>query len=332
MTLHRPFLALFALLALACAPTPAATSPPRGSVAPPITLPDLSGKAVATTKLAPRTLVLIFGELGHERVRQACGDVLDVLADPRLAGDSILPILIVAQNAPPNTLKEEAALGRFPALILHDSDRQAFGAYRILVIPTVVVIDGKGIVVYSFPGFLERSKDLLTEALLAATGKKTTEQFEQAIEPIGPAATHEAVRADRLANLGFELVRHGLLDLAEARFIEATTLVPGHIGATLGLGDLMLKQNRLDDAEPLFRAVLASHPDSIDAATGLADVQIRRGGDDLAKAESALKAIIDKDPSQPRALYLLGQIHERRGEAATAMSEYRKALELLLSR
>ncbi len=330
MTYATGVLALVALLIGVAAP--ASGSPPRGSVAPPIILPDLSGHSVSTVQLAPRSLVLIFGELEHERVRQTCTDVLDVLADPRFAVDTVVPILVVARDAPVAELKEEAARGRFPAIILHDPGRRAFEAYRVLVLPTVVVVDGKGRVVYSFPGFLQRSKELLSDALLSATGKEPAEQFERAIEAGAAGAAPEFIRADRLANLGGELARHGLFEMAEARFSEATALVPGHVRATLGLGELMLTQDRLADAEPLFRAVLAAHPESIDAALGLAAVQFRRGGDSAAAAEAALRAIVDKDPSHPRARYLLGQVYERRGDAVGAIREYRKALELLLER
>jgi len=323
---------LLCLLTLARPLSAATASPPRGSVAPAINLPDLSGQIVSTAKLAPRSLVLIFGDLNHDGAKRACADVLDVLAEPRLAGVAAVPILIVAQDLPAAQLKEQAAQGRFPAIILNDPRRDAFGAYRVLVIPTVVIVDGQGKVVHSLPAFLQNSREVLAQALLMAAGKETAEQFERAIEPNAAEVPHEQVRADRLVHLAVELTRHGLYDMAEGRYKEATELAPGHVGATLGLGDLMLRQNRLDDAEALFRSVLAAHADSADAALGLASVQTRRGGDDLAKAEASLKAILAKEPGQPRARYLMGQILERRGDCPGALAEYRKAAELLMER
>ncbi len=324
----RSLAATLLSLAALLAGTRALALPADRSDAPPITLQDLTGRTVSTGALAPRTLVLIFGELNHDGARQACTDVLDVLTDPRITADSVVPILIIAQDAPLPQLKELAAQGRFPPVILHDPKRDAFGAYRVLVIPTVVVVDGKGKVVHAMPGFLQRFKEILLDSVLASTGKITPEQFD----PKAQGTAHDTVRADRLVHLGIELTRHGLYDLAEARFTEATKLVPGHTGATLGLGELMLRQDRLADAEPIFRSVLASNPDSLEAALGLAAVQVKKGGDDLPKAETALKAILEKDPKQPRAWFLLGQIHERRGDIAGAMTEYRKAAELAIDR
>lgn len=311
---------------------PAAASPPRGSVAPAINLNDLDGQAVSTGALAPRTLVLIFGELDHEGARQACATVLEVLGSPRLAASSAVPILIVGKNDPPGQLKDAAAKGRFPAIILHDPKRDAYGAYQVVVIPTVVVVDGNGKVVYCMPGFLPHAREILPASILAAEGKLTPEQFERAIDPKVQAPSHEVVRADRLSHLGAELARHGLFEMAEARYREALALAPGHVGASLGLGDLLTRCNRLDEAASLFRSVLDAHPDSQEAAMGIAAVQIKRGGDELAAAETALNSVIEKNPKQPLAHYLRGQVLELRADIGGAMVEYRRAAELMLER
>jgi thioredoxin-like negative regulator of GroEL len=315
-----------------CFVAPAGASPPRGSTAPPIELKALDGTTVSTVKLAPRTFVLVFGEMTAEKVRDTCGTVLDVVADPRLAGEIVTPILIIAQDAPAPQLKEESAKWRLPAVVLHDPKREAFGAYRVLVTPSVVVVDGKGKVVHAMPGFLPRFKDILTESLLLAAGKESPEQFEQVIDPKTQDAPPETLKADRLVHLGAELTRHGLYETAEARYTEALSAQPGHVGAKLGLADLMLRQDRLTDAEPLFRSVLAANPQSTDAALGIAAVQLRRGPDGVTEAESTLKTLIEKDPSHPRARYLMGQVYERRGDSAHAAAEFKKAAELLLAR
>ena len=330
-TFARAALAL--ALALPFAPGTASASPPDGSDAPPITLPDMTGAPVNTSALAPRSLVLIFGELDHDGARQACIDVLDVLTDPRLAEAPALPVFIVAQDAPDAELRDQAAKGRFPAVILHDRKREAFGAYRVLVVPTVVVVNGKGKVVHAMPGFLPRFKEILTDSLLCAAGKETPEQLARTIDAgKSQAPPSESVRADRLVHLGTELTRHSLYEMAEARFTEAIALCPGHAGAKLGLGDLMLRQGRLADAEPLYRSVLAADPGSLDAAMGIAAVQIRAGGDGVSKAEASLRSILEKSPTLPRAHFLLGQVYEIRGEWSKAAAEFRTSTELLLDR
>lgn len=305
--------------------------PPRGSAAPTISLRSLAGEVVSTAALRQRPLILIFGELNHERTRRACAEVLDGLLDPRFAGTSVVPILIVAEDAPEAQLKETAAQGRFPAIILQDARRESYSAYEVIALPSCVVIDGQGMVVYCLPGFLNNAKGVCIEAALHAAGKQTAEQFDQFLTPGSGKVSPNQAKADRLVHLGIELTRHGLYDLAEARFTEAGTLVEGHFGAALALGELMLRRDRLQEGERAFRSILVSHPDSQEAALGLAAVQIRRG-DELAQADSIVQTLVEKNPSQPRARYLRGRLLEIKGDVPGAAAEYRKAAELMLDR
>lgn len=337
MTLHpRRFAVLLSsalLFAGAAVATGTVHAPPRGSTAPPIALRDLDGTTVRTEQLAGKTLVLIFGDVGHEGARKASADVLETLAQPRFARDSVVPILVVAQDRPPAELKEQAAQARFPALILHDPERAAFGAYRILVVPTVVIVDGKGTVVHSMPGFLPRFRELLAESVLVATGAESKEQFEQSLAVAGPLPMDkDRQRADRMVHLGDELVRHGLTDMAEARYNEAITLVPAHMEARLGLASLLVRAGKLVEAEAQYRQVLTDNEANVAARLGLADVLLQQGTGDVAHAEATLRSVLEKDPLQPRAWYLRALIHEQRGEFVQAAAGYRKAAELLMDR
>lgn len=328
--LSGPLILALAVLTGPCAGAAEAAVPPPGSPAPAIGLKNQQGEPVSTLDLRPRPLALVFGELTNPATRLACADVIDILKDPRFEVGSIVPILLIAQGslpAPPAGQADEAAL---PDLILLDPGREAFSAFRVLVVPSIVVIDGAGMVVHALPAYQRRSRDILTEALLVAAGKKTMEEFSRSLPPAAPGPAHEVLRADRLTHLAGELVRHELYDMAEARYAEALVLAPGHAGATLGLGELMLKRGRPDEAESLFRSVLASQPGSLEASLGMAGVQLARGGDELAAAEATLRSVLDRDPSAARARYMLGLIHQRRGDHTAAALEFRAAAELLL--
>lgn len=324
--------ALVACVLAAVAARPALGTPPRGSEAPAIALKDLDGKPLTTKDFGDRPYVLIFGEFSHEGAKKACADVLDVLADPRVGRDAATAVLVIAEDAPESKLKEEAATGRFPALVLRDSKRETFSAYHVLVIPTIVVVDAKGKVVYATPGFVQRFKELLGEAILVATGREASEQFEKSLDPKNPAPSAEETRAARLVHLGDELVRHGMLDTAEARYGEALTLEPKSTPARLGLGGLMLRQDRATDAEPFFRSVLSDEPQNVDAILGLAMVDIKKGGDHVNDGEAAAKRALERTPNSAKAHYVLGRAHEARGDAGKAAEEYRKAAELLMDR
>lgn len=306
--------------------------PPRGSAAPPITLTSLEGEKVSTSQFAGRPLVLVFGELDHGGVQRTCADVLDVLADRRIPADTVVPIMVIAKDQPIDELRDRALEGRFPGLILHDPQREAFGAYRVLVLPSVVVVDAERRVVYAAPGFVPRFRDLLAESLLVATGRETDAQFEKSLALESDEKDPVLLRVERLMRLGDELQRHDLADMAEARYREAIALLPEHIPSRLALARLLVRDHRLDEAETQCREALSRRPDSVDAALVLAEVQISRPGDDLQTPERAIDQILEHDPMNARAQYLKGRIHEKRGEASLAAEAYRAALEILLNR
>lgn len=322
---------LAAMVAAVLLAAPAMAMPERGSEAPEFTLTSLGGEQVSLERFKGRAVVLLFGELGHERTNLAAADLRKAIDDRRLVKEEAVAIMIVAHDRAPEELPREARGAALPELILHDPKREAFGAYRILVIPSVVVIGTDGRVVYAAPGFVPRFRQLLGEALLVATGLESPEAFQRSVDPPDEAERDPAeTRAERLLHLGEQLLQRGMTDMAEARFREAVHAAPGMLSAHLALGRMLLEQNKLDEAEAQFNAAQASHPDSIEATLGAAEVMLRRGDDRADEAEAILRDALDAAPSSARAHYLLGALHQRRGEHEQAAEAFRRAAELLL--
>jgi len=312
-------------------PSPAlAVSPPLGTEAPSIVLNDLDGRRVDIAEIH-RSLVLVFGDPTHDGVRSACADVLATLDSPSHAGDPVTPILIVMHDADTGRLKQDIAAGRLPATILLDPERKAFGAYRVLVMPTVVVVDPEGNVQYAMSGPVQHFSEKLSAALLLCAGRMTQEQFRNVISPDVRNAATEATRADRLVHLGQELVRHRLYELAEARFREAQAIAPDNIAAKLGIAGILVRTGRLDEAQKIYEEIAATDKDSVHAAIGLATVEAYRGGDALNDADFSASELVAKYPSDPEVRFLMGIVYERKGNCLAAMAEFKYAAELLLS-
>lgn len=334
LSMRRSCAAIAAACAVALAAGHAGALPPRGADAAEISAAGVDGQPVSTERFANQPLVLIFGELDHDPTLQACAEVLSVLGEDRLRrppGEAVVPILVIAREGAPEALAEQAVAERVPAIVLHDPEREAFGSYRVLVIPSVVVISGDRKVIYAAPGFLPRLRGLLREALLVATGQQTPEQFERALASGDEGAEgHESSRADRLIHLGEQLARHGLYEMAEARYREALALRRDSAPARVALGRLMLREGKIDGAEEQFREALRVDAESLEGALGLVRAQIARGSAELEAAERSVRAVLERAPGSVEAGYLLGVILEEQGRIEEAAAAYRAALEQLV--
>jgi len=304
----------------------------RGDRPPDLTLETLAGEPVTLNDQRGRPVIIVFGELYHERTLAACGDIARVLESDALATRSISVLLVVAQDAPTPALTKQARDPRLPSTILHDVRREAYGDYRVAVMPSVVIIDGEGRVVHALAGYTARLKDIVNDALLVATGASSYEEFERGLRP-APAPIDEArVRAARVTSLARQLSRRGLNDLAVEKYREALDIASDYAPARLGLATAMLDTGRLADAEREFRGVIVADSSSVEASLGLAYVLTLRGGAELKEARAIVRHLLKNDPREPRAHYVLGLVQQQAGEIDDAIVSFRKSAELLMSR
>jgi Tfp pilus assembly protein PilF/peroxiredoxin len=331
---NLPAVALLAaaMVALLPAPARAVTQLKRMSEAPAVALKEVSGADVTLRQFRGRVVVLVFGELYHEKTVEACRRLDGVLREPRWQDQPVVTILVTTQGAKPADLQAHAA-DHLPPIVLHDPGRKAFGDYQVAVMPSVVVVDREGRVAHAVAALTPRFADVLSDSMLYAAGKLSAQRFEQTLNP-PPATTAPAdqVRAERLALLARQLARRGLDDMAAEKYRESLQLLPGQTAAHLELGLLLLKQDRLADADEHFQLVLAQQPQSVQALLGSAFVRTLRGGEELTPAERTVRDVLARNPSLPRAHYLLGLILEKRNKPEDAAASFKKAAQLLLER
>jgi Tfp pilus assembly protein PilF/peroxiredoxin len=298
--------------------------------APGFKLKDTAGTEVALADLKGKIVVVIFGELYHDKTVDGCRQIETVLKDERLRGVEIVPLLITAQEAKAEDFKLEAA-GKVSMMVLRDTERKAFGDYQVTAMPSVVVVDKEGKVVSAVAGLIPQFSDIVSDSLMLAAGKLSNEQFLKARAPQFQAAPDDTVvRAQRIALLAKQLGLRGMDDLAVEKFNEALKLDPHQLDGRVDYGNLLLKRQRLAEAEAQFRAALAVQANSLPATLGLAFVQAQRGGPELDAAEKTVRDILMKNPTQARAHYLLGTILQTRGKMDDAAASFKKAAQLLL--
>ncbi|MCK6486016.1 MAG: tetratricopeptide repeat protein [Phycisphaerae bacterium] len=328
---HNVFAALLATVFLSLStPALAVTHLRRGDTPPPIALSTLDDQPFTIESHRRRVVVLLFGELYHARTLEACRIVDAIRSDPRI--DEVDPdcVLIAAQQAEREALRTAARDAGVTMPVLHDRDRNVFAVYRVSVLPSVVVLDRAGRVVHAAAGLSASFREVLTDAILLAGEKLAADQFERTLHPAsGPAESESARRAARVTELGRQLSRGGMNDLAADKFREALTIEPTFAPARIALGRLALQRRQLAEAEKQFREALAVDPESPEPTLGLAYVQALRGGDELPKAEQQVRSLLARRPNDAEAHYLLGMIHEQSDRPKEAAASYRKAAELL---
>lgn len=106
---------------------------------------------------------------------------------------------------------------------------------------------------------------------------------------------------------------------------DGPTVSPGaaqHFEAALAL----LRRGRLDDAAIAFEAMTVAYPDLAGPWLNLAIVRARDGRTD--EAERALRAAIERNPRNPVAHDLLGQLYRGQGRFEEARDAYQSALRI----
>ncbi len=138
-------------------------------------------------------------------------------------------------------------------------------------------------------GLLLRRSGRLTEARCA---------FEQA-----RVDGHTLALLNNLANTYRDL---GLLELSLECYDQALQLAPGNLEIHFNLGLLFAQINRVSDAINEFATIVAREPTHFAARLEWCDAVISQGS--FNEALSALREIVDKNPTNGRAWLLLSQI------------------------
>lgn len=323
------------LVVVACLPARTAWSSmvdlKPGDLAPAIALPD-NADIEDTTGLKGRVIVILFGEVGQPRTQAACEEVIAMMQEAHASQDEQpVWVTVLAKHGDPDEFSAALGAARRPDHVLVDADRAAFGAYGVVVAPTTVVVDAEGRIVHTLSGYNYRFSDNLQYALQFSHGKLTKDAFELALAGrLTASPDQQAIRAERIARLAYRLHQRGMFELAEQKYREALELRPDFAGARVALGALLIEQDRLEEASRQYMKVLHEAPEHHGAILGLAHICIRRNPPDVAEAEQLLNKALDQRPDSAPAQFLMGVLHEEKGEYPEAARRYRLAASLAL--
>ncbi len=300
-----------------------------GTLAPRITCRTLGGLDLDDRALIGRVTILLFGEVHNDRSVNAARQVQELLAVPEIAALHTQGWWIISRDADAVEISrsvQDAGVTLPPA---QDPGRATFARYGIRVLPTVVVVDAEGRLVWARAGFPLDFRRSLEAACRLAAGAISREQFETLIAPrqVSPDAP-EVGRAEALTRMGRRLLELGKDALAADKFLEARGLAPGYVPAHVGLAQCYLAQGRLADAEQELLEVRARNPNDVDANIGYAAIALARGGAEIQTAERVLIALSAAHERRAEVHFMLGRVYEAQKRSEDAMRSYKRAAQL----
>lgn len=303
----------------------------HGDIAPSIVLKDGNGREYGLDEFRGKALVILFGQSNHEKTLQACIALRDVFNESELRCLPIQWLLVISKSSRPEDLHLNLNEYRIPPLVLHDTERKAFGDYGVVVLPSLVVIDPEGKVVHVETGLLPRFSDMAYHAIRVAIGCMTYDEFMEArLAQPEQAPTADTLRSQRLIHLAEQLATHEMNVMAITKYREALELNPDSLTALLGLGEVLLHDKKYELAEAEFLQARTLQPDSVEAALGHATAMAYGDADDLAASLVIAGELRKQNPDSARVHFVLGLIEERRGKIIAAANHYRTAAEILL--
>jgi len=318
-------LALFQLQGFA-ASEPRAGRKPLSGAAPPLDLQDLNGTSWGLKQLEGKPAILVFGEIEHRNTMEALSRIQEIVTPVEESGTKIHVVLVCSSQKPSGEILEILGEKGLQITVLRDPERKSFSSYRVLVLPTTVILGIHGTVMASIAGYSIDFSDRVTDGLLSAAEiNQRGELLRDRIPAPQESGDDNRHRASRLCRLAERLGQRGFPEMAEDEFRSALKLDPSCTAARVGMGRLMISRKRLEEAEAEFRKALEIAPESLEATLGLATVEVLRGGKELVSARTRLERILERVGEEPEALFLLGRIAELKEDREGAVDYYKRA-------
>lgn len=133
-------------------------------------------------------------------------------------------------------------------------------------------------------------------------------------EPVGTGASDST--AQQHLERGYRLASSGDLEDAATELRLAVTLAPSNAQYVYALGVILAKEGKLEEAAHEFRRALKLDPTTLAIRQSLAAAEWQLGN--LVDAERNLKFILQQNPSDQDASFLLGMVLENQGQYAKA--------------
>lgn len=334
----------------------------RGDKAPLFTLKDGDGKEWSNAEaFAGKVTVVVFWAGWSPRSREILEDLekLRRELEPKqfqvvAVNAEHMEITAADRRAARDMLKEIDAT----PLVLFDQGLIAYSDYGVMALPSSLVLNEKGKVVFDLAGYPTTMRSDLADAVKKALGLPTSAELlppeeykpknnalmyynfgkrlmEKGQDEKGEAQLLVSVERDPdfikpRVLLGIHFKKTGRLDAALEQFGKVKELEPQNSEAAYQLAAVSLRAGNFTEAEKLFRELHEEFPANGEFALGLSLAYKYQGKDEeYSKARELAGTLL---PPEPRVYYELGAIADSQGDLEVAAALFHKALAGLLER
>jgi len=328
-----------------------------GQLPPAFSMKDSEGRVWdSAAHLGSSVTVIVFWATWSPRSREILADLERLRAE--LGPERLQLIAINAEHlaisaADRDAIRAVVAETKYSATVLLDEGLVAYNAFGTMAVPSSLVLNAAGRVTYTLAGYPTTMRSDLADAVRKALGLPTSEEMrpaqeyvpknhglmyynfgrlllekgqeEKAVEQFLISVERDPAFKKPHLELGLYHLRRGEVEAAREAFLKVREIDPHDAEATYQAAAANLRAGRLDEAEALFAELAAEFPDRGGYALALALTQKFLGREEQYRASAAKAAGLR--PPEPRLLYDLGAIAERRGATPVAVDLYRRALD-----
>ena len=227
------------------------------------------------------------------------------------------------QRDPENDVKSLLKEAGYAGPVLIDRDRDAYKAFGVFVMPSVVVAkDGK---IFKGFGYTHNLAEVIKVYCEVALGLKTEKQAEAELHPEQKEMSPEEKEALRFYRLGLSMLEKGMASRAESAFRRALEAKADYTDARVGLAVTLLLEGKLDQLGKELAFLEKKISDDFRVKILKARYLLEKGNVD--EAYTVASTLVFAKPGCPDVYVLLGDVYFRKKDWEKAASYYRKALD-----
>ena len=287
---------------------------------------DGSSFSLSPSAVKGKGLIILFWGADSKMKKERATGIMEILNEVKEDNQEEIGVVAInSQGDPPEVINEVISQINPNYPILLDKDRKAYNAFGVFVMPSVLMVDGKGLVKDGF-GYSNVIRDKIETEVLVLLGEISEQNAKGRMElEVAEKPKNERKAMDHL-ELGKRMEDRGMPNKAKEEYVKAVELFD-LAEAHIRLAAVLLEEGDFEGAEKSVNKGLALDPDSLDASITHARLRIAKGN--LEGVVEELQMLSFRFARCYRVRWAMAEAYEAKGDLKNAVKEYKKAIELL---